>query len=134
LLVATVGGAQAATIEVHISNAMFGQTTVVANPGETVTFVNDDAFAHDVLFEAGFGTGAPGSLGPGASWSHVFDTNGTYRFRCQTHSSNFDAGMAGKVVVGAAGPPPAKSPGFGLLGALAALAVAGARGLRRARR
>ncbi len=67
--------------------------------GDTVTFLNNATIPHDVLFEAGFGTGAPGSLPVGQSWSFTFNSTGTFRFRCQLHSGGFGAGMSGEIVV-----------------------------------
>jgi cytochrome b6 len=67
--------------------------------GDTVTFLNNASIAHDVLFEAGFGTGAPGSLAAGQSWSFTFNSTGAFRFRCQLHSGNFGAGMVGEITV-----------------------------------
>ncbi len=121
--IGAAGGASAATVTVHIQNAEFKPSTVNANVNDTVVFINDDSFDHDVLFEAGFGTGAAGSLHAGANYTHVFAANGSFRFRCQTHSTSFDTGMVGQVVVAQPGanPPPAKSPGFELPLALAAV-------------
>lgn len=113
-----------ATITVHILNAAFSPATVNIHNNDTVVFINDDSFDHDVLFEAGFGSGAAASLHAGANWSHTFTTYGTFKFRCQTHSTNFDTGMVGKVVnpdPNAPPPPPPKSPGFELPAAIAAI-------------
>jgi plastocyanin len=123
LVLALSGAASAAEVVVHISNAQFQTNPVNIQANDTVKFVNDDSFAHDVSFEAGFGTGAAGSLAPGANWSHTFSAAGTFKFRCQLHSTNFDTGMVGQVVVGAASPPPpaAPTPGFEWGAALAAI-------------
>ncbi len=137
LLLIALPAAQAAAVTVHISGAQFQTTTVNIVPNDTVVFVNDDSFAHDVTFEAGFGSGASGSLAAGANWSHKFNDTGTFRFRCQVHSANFDTGMVGKVQVGTtAAPPPAppKSPGFEVAGVLAALGLVALARVRRAPR
>lgn len=131
LVLAALPAVGAATVTVHISGAQFQTTTLNIAPNDTVVFVNDDTFAHDVTFEAGFGTGGPASLAVGANWSHTFNENGTFKFRCQLHSATFDTGMVGKVVVGTPGAQvPPKSPGFEVIGALAALGAAGAMRLR----
>ena len=119
---AAAGSVSAATVDVHLSNAMFVPATIAINANDTVNFINDDSFAHDVTFEAGFSSGATGSVAPGHNWSHTFTTDGVFRFRCTIHSTNFDSGMVGKVTVGAT-PAPPKSPGFELAGALAAVAA-----------
>ena len=69
--------------------------------GDTVTFTNRDSFGHDVAFEAGFSSGPTGGLAAGATWSHTFDTAGTFRFRCVAHTTTFDPPntMIGTVVV-----------------------------------
>lgn len=133
LLVAATQGAQAATVEVRLSGAQFEPATINVAVNDTVVFINDDSFAHDVAFEAGFGTGAAGSLPAGGNWSHTFNESGTFRFRCQLHSASFDTGMVGRVVAGTPStPPPApKSPGFELMGVLAALGLVAAMRLRR---
>lgn len=129
-LLAAAGSGDAAVVDVHIQNSVFVPSNITIDPGDTLNFINDDSLAHDVTFEAGFGSGAAGSLAASANWSHVFATNGTFKFRCQVHSANFDSGMVGRVQVGAAAaPPPAPSggflPGFELLGAIAAVGFAG---------
>ena len=117
------GTAAAATVEVRLKDDSFNPGMVNINAGDTVLFINDDNHAHDVTFESGIGSGGQGSLLAGACWSHLFDTNGTRKYRCQLHSGNFDFGMVGKVVVGPATPQPARSTGFD-----AVLTLAGALG------
>ncbi len=123
-------GASAATVQVHIAASTFAFTpsTVNITAGDTVEFVNDDSMAHDVTFEAGFGSGATGSLTPGSHYNHTFAANGAFKFRCTVHSSDFASGMHGEVQVGpvATAPPTQipKSPGFESLGALAAIGAA----------
>lgn len=128
LLVIALPAAEAATVEVHLVSAQFQPATVNVAVNDTVVFINNDSFAHDVIFEAGFGTGAAGSLAVGANWSHTFNESGTFKFRCQLHSASFDTGMVGQVVAGTpTAPPPApKSPGFELVGVLAALGLVAA--------
>jgi plastocyanin len=64
--------------------------------GDTVTFVNNAQFAHDVNFSAGFGSGGPGSLAAGESWSYTFNAAGTFDFVCELHAG---AGMNGSIAV-----------------------------------
>ena len=124
LCLALAGIASGATVVVNISNAAFSDTTVDIQANDTVVFVNQDSFAHDVTFEAGFGSGGSGSLAAGANWSHTFTTAGTFKFRCQVHSTNYDTGMVGRVTVGqGSAPPPPPTPGFELGAALAAVAA-----------
>ena len=135
----SVGSAQAATIYVELKNTMFNPQNVNIVAGDTVIWTNNDTFAHDVTFEGGFGSGAMGSMAAGATYSHTFDTNGTFRYRCQMHTAAgvFTQGMVGSVQVGTttAPPPPPSTPGFeGLGAALAILAALGVVSARRARR
>src|SRR5689334_21587262 len=97
-------GASAATMQVHIAAGTFAfaPSSVNINPGDTVEFVNDDTMAHDVTFEAGFGSGATGSLLPGNHYNHTFADAGTFRFRCTVHSTDFASGMHGSVQVASA--------------------------------
>lgn len=115
--------AEAATVEVHINGSQFQTTTVPVALNDTVVFVNDDTFAHDVTFEAGFGTGSLGSLPAHGNWSHTFNESGNFKFRCQAHSTTFDTGMVGKVVAGTPSAPAPKSPGFEIVGVIAALGL-----------
>jgi plastocyanin len=130
-------GASAATVQVHLAAGTFAFSPANTNisAGDTVEFVNDDTMAHDVTFEAGFNSGAAGAFAPGAHYNHTFATNGTFKFRCTIHSTDFASGMVGVVQVGpVATAPPAqtpKSPGFETLGALAAIGAAAVVVLRR---
>jgi FtsP/CotA-like multicopper oxidase with cupredoxin domain len=62
--------------------------------GTTVTWVNDGANMHSVAaYDGSFDSG---SLDTGESFSHRFDTPGTFQFLCEHHALQ---GMLGKVVV-----------------------------------
>jgi plastocyanin len=71
----------------------YNPPTVTVGTGVAVTFTL--GAAHNVLFE----NTAIAGLDFGATGSRSFSTPGTYRFRCQAHSSSFTAGMTGTVVV-----------------------------------
>lgn len=81
---------------------VFDPDFVDINASAKVTFMNHDDRTHDVLFE----NGTIGNLGDidamGASVSYQFDTPGGYRYRCTYHSTDFEAGMVGKISVGGA--------------------------------
>lgn len=126
------GAGAGATVEVHLVNAAFVPATVHINASDTVMFINDDSFAHDVTFETGPSSGSAGGLAPHANWSRSFDANGVFKFRCMVHSTDFATGMVGSVTVGpTAPPPPPKSPGFEIVGALAAIGAVAFVALRR---
>lgn len=120
---------------IEMMNIEFDPKELHIEPGQTVVWINNATFAHDILFEAGFGSGGAASMDPGATYSHTFSENGTYRYRCQVHSANFDAGMVGVITVGTVeDPAPQPSPGFdasvvalAFVGALLAAGIFGSR-------
>ena len=83
-------GTQQGGVTVSMKNTAFNPKTLTVTKGTTVTWVNDDPVAHDV-------TGADfqsGSIGKGGSYSHTFDTVGTFNYRCTVHP-----GMDGTITV-----------------------------------
>jgi plastocyanin len=77
---------------VTIVDACFGPAIVRAEPGDTITFVNNDTFAHNV---GGSGWGHYDNLAAGDRFSATFADAGLYPFACTLHQ-----GMVGVVVVG----------------------------------
>lgn len=97
----------------------FEPKTVTISVGETLTWNNESAEQHTVTaeedslpsgagyFASGGASGeddadddlSAGLVGPGESYSHTFDTPGTYLYYCIPHRSG---GMVGTVVVEAA--------------------------------
>ena len=82
-------------------NIEFVPANITITVGQTITWVNQDPVAHDVTFQAGFGSGGLGSQAPGTTYSYTFTQPGVYPYRCQVHSSGFNKGdgMVGEVVV-----------------------------------
>ena len=81
---------QPQTASVSISGFAFDPATITISKGSTVTWVNNDAVAHTI-------TGADfdsGTLDSGKSYSHKFDSAGTFEYHCAIHPS-----MKGTVVV-----------------------------------
>ena len=77
---------------VRIADFNFSPATLEVEAGTTVTFTNEDGFAHtatakDKSFDSG-------NLDKGGSFEHTFDTPGTYAYLCAIHNS-----MTGSVVV-----------------------------------
>lgn len=66
--------------------------TVVIGVNNTVTWVNNDIAPHTVT--ADDGSFNSGNLDPGAAWTHVFTTPGTYSYHCIYHQW-----MTGTIVV-----------------------------------
>lgn len=60
----------------------FVPTTITVKHGTTITWTNNDVTAHTVT-----GNGwASGNLDPGASYSHTFNTAGSYDYHCTIHT------------------------------------------------
>jgi plastocyanin len=81
---------------VNIANYAFNPKTLSVKAGTTVTWKNDDQFAHQVTSTAG-DPGAAFDLGQqagGATVHHTFTTPGTYHYYCNIHNY-----MTGTIVV-----------------------------------
>src|SRR5579864_3008920 len=77
--------------QVVLLNTSFIPHVVTVRAGETVTWHWEDRNTpHNVSFD-GFGSGTRS----GGSWSHTFDTPGTYFYVCSVHANT----MSGEVVV-----------------------------------
>jgi len=71
----------------------FAPPTITIVAGTSVTFTLP--FNHNAEFESS----AISDLGFGVSAARTFAAPGTYRFRCEAHSSSYSDGMSGTVVV-----------------------------------
>jgi len=79
-------GAQAVTI----ANFAFSPAALNVKVGDTVTWTNNDTVPHTVTF-ASF---ASQELAPGATYTHKFDTAGSFDYKCSIHPN-----MTAKVTV-----------------------------------
>ncbi|MFH1094848.1 MAG: cupredoxin family copper-binding protein [Candidatus Micrarchaeota archaeon] len=85
--------AQAAgTATVQISGFSFQPAELTVVQGTVIIWTNQDSVSHTAT--ADDGTFDSGTLGQGQSWSHAFDTPGTYSYHCAIHPS-----MTGKIIV-----------------------------------
>ena len=102
-----VNPAFAATIKLGGDNGELGffPPSITVSKGETVEFVNNKAFPHNVVFDednvpAGVNVDAISHEdylnGPGEKVTNKFDTPGTYGYYCEPHQG---AGMAGTIIV-----------------------------------
>jgi plastocyanin len=83
-------GSGSSAVTVTLQNIAFNPSQIDVGVGGTVTFVNKDSVAHDIV-----GSGwDSGSLAPGASFSQTFPTAGTFPIHCIIHPS-----MTGSVTV-----------------------------------
>jgi plastocyanin len=80
------------TQSVTIQNFAFAPASISVAAGSTVTWTNKDAVAHTSTSDAtGWDSGA---LAQNASFSHKFDTPGTFTYHCLFHPN-----MTGTVTV-----------------------------------
>lgn len=102
-----VNPAFAATIKLGGDNGELGfyPPSITVSKGETVEFVNNKAFPHNVVFDednvpSGVNVDAISHEdylnGPGEKVTNKFDTPGTYGYYCEPHQG---AGMAGTIIV-----------------------------------
>lgn len=89
---------------IEMIDACFTPTTLSAGPGETITFVNRDDFAHNITAN---GWGHFDDLHEGERYTTSFRTAGIYSYACTYHP-----GMSGAIVIGegAVGAGPAPEP------------------------
>jgi plastocyanin len=85
--------------EVGMQNIQFDPSDVTIKAGETVTWTNEEAVAHDVDKTSGpgpqFSSGPEGGMMEGDTFEHTFDQPGTYEYVCRVHAP----GMAGTIEV-----------------------------------
>jgi plastocyanin len=77
---------------IRIVDACFTPTILHVAPGDTVTWINDDTFAHNITAN---GWGHFDDLASHDRFAATFDRNGLYPFACTLHP-----GMSGVIVVG----------------------------------
>jgi plastocyanin len=78
---------------VDISNNAFSPSALTVPAGSTVTWKNDDPYAHTVTMQGTNGFDS-GNLGSGKSFSETFTAPGTYAYYCSIHPS-----MTGTITV-----------------------------------
>lgn len=98
----------AAQVVVVMTDSSFTPKTVTINAGDTVTWINEGSMAHTATADNGQFTS--GSIAPGQQFTASFTQAGTYAYHCQFHGNSGGGGMAGSVVVNAAGSVPLGTP------------------------
>jgi len=86
------GGSQGTGEAIRIVQACFTPTILRVEPGDTVTWINDDPIVHNVTAS---GWGHFDDLQPLERYAASFDRSGLYPFACTLHP-----GMSGVIVVG----------------------------------
>ena len=77
---------------VAIQGFAFNPSTLTVKAGTTVTWTNEDSAAHNIVSDSG--AFSSDSIPKGNTYSHTFDTAGTYDYHCGIHPS-----MKAKIVV-----------------------------------
>jgi len=78
---------------IDISNNAFSPSSLTVPVGSTVTWKNDDPYAHTVTM-SGKGGFDSGNLNSGKTFSNTFSKAGTYTYVCSIHPS-----MTGTITV-----------------------------------
>jgi plastocyanin len=94
--------ASTATKAVRITATAFSPKNVTINTGDAVKWTNRDTKNQQVI--ANNGAFASATIGPGKTYTHVFNTAGTYNYHDALHPA-----LTGRIVV--KGPPPAVTIG-----------------------
>ena len=93
------GGGGGGGTQVSMKNIQFSPKDVTVKAGETITFTNDEAVAHDVHKTSGpgkdFASGPTGGMQEGDTFELTLDKPGKYEYVCDVHAP----GMAGTITV-----------------------------------
>jgi plastocyanin len=93
------GGGGGGGTQVSMKNIQFSPKDLTVKAGETITFTNDEAVAHDVHKTSGpgkdFASGPTGGMQEGDTFKLTLDKPGKYEFVCDVHAP----GMAGSITV-----------------------------------
>jgi plastocyanin len=85
--------------EVSMKNIQFDPNALTVSAGDTITFTNDEAVAHDVHKTSGpgknFASGPPGGMQQGDTFKLTLNKAGKYAYQCDVHAP----GMAGTITV-----------------------------------
>jgi plastocyanin len=84
--------AAASTKTVKMLDFKFSPKTITVSKGTTIKWVNKGAAAHNTK-GPGFNSG---NVPAGKSYSHKFNSSGTFKYVCTYHKSQ---GMTGKIIV-----------------------------------
>jgi plastocyanin len=85
--------------EVAMENIQFDPKDLSVSAGETITFTNNEAVAHDVHKSSGpgkdFASGPSGGMQEGDTFELTLDQPGEYEYVCDVHAP----GMSGTITV-----------------------------------
>ncbi len=80
------------TVDVTIKNFAFDPPTITIKVGMTVVWTNQDSATHSITSDTGIWDS--GGIAQGATYSRVFDTAGTFTYKCGIHPT-----MKGTIIV-----------------------------------
>lgn len=80
---ASAGGSGSKAVD--IKNSAFNPATITVKAGDTVTWTNNDGFAHTVTLDDN--SVDSGNLNAGATFDHAFAAAGTFAYHCKIHAS-----------------------------------------------
>jgi plastocyanin len=69
-----------------MQNSMFSKPDITVPAGTTLTWMNVDGEAHDVIERFSLAFESP-LINPGETWAMTFDTPGTYAYVCDLHAN-----------------------------------------------
>ena len=72
-------------VTIDIKNYAFAPATATVAVGTKVTWINEDTVPHTVTTTSGPASFDSGEFAPGASFSAIFETAGTYGYYCADH-------------------------------------------------
>ncbi len=79
---------------INMKNSVFDPVTLTVTKGTTITWVNQDNFAHTTTADGN--AWDSGNIAAGASKAFTFDTVGTFPYHCTYHAT---MGMKGTIIV-----------------------------------
>jgi plastocyanin len=93
------GGGGGGGAQVSMKNIQFSPKDLTVKAGQTITFTNNEAVAHDVHKSSGpgedFASGPSGGMEEGDTFELTLDKPGEYEYVCDVHAP----GMAGTITV-----------------------------------
>ena len=81
----SVSLAQAGEVTITQGGKKFSEKEITISVGDTVKFVNDDKFTHNIFSNSKAGKFDLGAQKPGAESKHVFTKPGKYKVSCAIH-------------------------------------------------
>lgn len=96
------GGCTPTATQVCMNGSTFAPANLTVAHGTAVTWMNGDGITHTVTSATGSGdTYDSGNVGGGGTFTHTFNTAGTYNYYCRIHGANGTppTGMHGTITV-----------------------------------